>query len=47
MIVSKPVQVRLSERLIDRLRLLAEKEMKTMSQIIREAIEAYLDKKGE
>lgn len=45
--MKKTVQVRMSDRMINELKAIGEKEEKNISEVIRDAVEAYLDKKGE
>lgn len=45
--MKKTVQVRMSERMINALQAIGEKEEKNLSEVIRDAVEDYLEKKGE
>lgn len=44
--MKKVVQVRMTERMINELKAIGANEEKNVSEVIREAIEAYLEKKG-
>lgn len=44
--MKKVVQVRMTDRMINELKAIGTNEEKNISEVIREAIETYLEKKG-